>query len=100
MTNYEKGRRFEYRVRDLFRDHGFFVIRAAQSKPVDLVCVKNGKTILVECKTNKKAFGQKASLKLLKAVALSQAEIVLAYKENRKIRLLNAKTNDFCAIHD
>jgi Holliday junction resolvase len=48
--HYEKGRRFEWAVRDYLRSMGFLVIRAAASKPVDLVAVKDGKIYLVECK--------------------------------------------------
>ena len=51
MRGYAKGRRFEYRVRDAFLQNGYVVIRAAQSKPVDLVCLKEGKSVPVECKT-------------------------------------------------
>jgi Holliday junction resolvase len=40
----------EYVVRDMFRRRGWFVVRAAASKPVDLVCLKGGEVVLVECK--------------------------------------------------
>jgi DNA primase large subunit len=50
FVSYRKGRRLEYVVRDMFRRRGWFVVRAAASKPVDLVCLKGGKTVLVECK--------------------------------------------------
>jgi Holliday junction resolvase len=40
----------EYVVRDMFRRRGWFVVRAAASKPVDLVCLKSGAIALVECK--------------------------------------------------
>jgi Holliday junction resolvase len=49
-VNYRKGRRLEYVVRDMFRRRRWFVVRAAASKPVDLVCIKNGEIALVECK--------------------------------------------------
>jgi Holliday junction resolvase len=49
-VSYRKGRRLEYVVRDMFRRRGWFVVRAAASKPVDLVCLKNGEVVLVECK--------------------------------------------------
>jgi Holliday junction resolvase len=49
-VSYRKGRRLEYVVRDMFRRRGWFVVRAAASKPVDLVCIKNGEIALVECK--------------------------------------------------
>ena len=68
-TNYVKGRRFEYRVRDrLYKDGAVYIMRAAQSKgPVDLLVLwpveefktNNGITTvtsqrfpwLVQCKT-------------------------------------------------
>jgi hypothetical protein len=39
-VSYRKGRRLEYVVRDMFRRRGWFVVRAAASKPVDLVCLR------------------------------------------------------------
>ena len=94
MTNYEKGRRFEYRVRDLFKEHGFIVIRAAQSKPIDLVCLKNGKSVLVECKTTKRSLGKNGKKALLDMAKTSKAIPILAYKEKRKIKLFNVETNN------
>ena len=47
---YRSGRRFEYEVRDYFERRGWLVIRAARSRPVDLVCIKGGRAMLVECK--------------------------------------------------
>lgn len=97
MTKYEKGRRFEYRVRDIFKEHGFVVIRAARSKPVDLVCLKNGESILVECKINKSSLGKNGREELLNLAETSRAIPILAYREKRKVKLLNVKTNNsFC----
>lgn len=93
MTSYEKGRRFEYRVRDLFKEHGFVVIRAAQSKPVDLVCLKNRASILVECKIRKSSLGKNGKEELLHMAQISKAIPVLAYREKRKVKLLNLETN-------
>jgi Holliday junction resolvase len=93
MTNYEKGRRFEYRVRDVFKRHGFVVIRAAQSKPIDLVCLKDGKSILVECKVNKSSLGRNGRKELLSMAKTSKAVPVLAYREKRKVKLLNVETS-------
>ena len=94
MTKYEKGRRFEYRVRDLFKEHGFVVIRAAQSKPIDLVCLKNGTSILVECKIRKSSLGKNGKEMLLNMAQISKAIPVLAYREKRKVKLMNIETND------
>ncbi|MEM4407194.1 MAG: restriction endonuclease [Candidatus Caldarchaeum sp.] len=52
--SYRKGRRLEYAVRDIFRRRGWLVVRAAASKPMDLVCMKKGRTVLVECKYNRR----------------------------------------------
>ena len=60
---YTKGRRFEYKVRDELRKLGFAVYRTSRSSglgwqreknevPVDLIAIKNGKCILVECKSD------------------------------------------------
>lgn len=49
---YRLGRQFEYHVRDLFRKHGFVVLRSAGSKTIiDLIAVsKEVGTIFVQCK--------------------------------------------------
>ena len=65
MSSYVKGRRFEYHVRDLFKEQGYVVIRATRSKPVDLVCLKDGRAFLAECKTRKPDFGRIEREKLL-----------------------------------
>jgi hypothetical protein len=49
-VSYRRGRRLKYVVRDMFRRRGCFVVRAAASKPVDLVCLRGGEVVLVECK--------------------------------------------------
>lgn len=51
MTNYSQGRAFEYAVRDVLTDQGFYVMRSAGSKTkVDLVAIKGGQIALVQCK--------------------------------------------------
>jgi Holliday junction resolvase len=45
-----KGRYFEQRVKELLLKKGYFVVRCAASKPCDLVAIKDGETILIECK--------------------------------------------------
>mgnify|MGYP000005725244 CR=1 FL=1 len=49
--NYRKGRRFEYRCRDIFRKYGYVCDRKAASSPYDLLVQRDGKIVfLVECK--------------------------------------------------
>jgi len=49
-TNYERGRDFEYRVKRSLEALGWVVVRAAASRPVDLVAVRAGRVVFVECK--------------------------------------------------
>jgi len=48
---YGLGRSFEYRVRDKLSTAGFFVVRSPQSRsPADLIALKKGLILLVQCK--------------------------------------------------
>jgi len=89
LSNYEAGRRLEYRVRDLFRRNGFFVVRAAQSKPIDLVCLRNGKPVLVECKAGSSFLGEQRKRELVALARLTGAAVVLARRRHRKVELTN-----------
>lgn len=60
-SSYVKGRSFEYNVRAKFAKHGYLSIRASSSRgtpksqpPIDIIVIKDGKTIAVECKKRKK----------------------------------------------
>jgi HJR/Mrr/RecB family endonuclease len=68
-SSYVKGRKFEYTVRAKFAKHGYLSIRASSSKgtpkgqqPLDIVAVKDGKMIMVECKMQR----EKITLQLLR----------------------------------
>jgi Holliday junction resolvase len=93
MSRYAKGRRFEYRVRDFLRRRGYIVIRAAQSKPIDLVCLKANKILLVECKTEKSTLSKSKKTELLKLAEASGALLVLAHRKKRTIELIDVKTD-------
>ena len=50
-TKYRIGRDFEYRVRDSLRRDGFFVMRSPASRsPIDLVAIKPGLVLFIQCK--------------------------------------------------
>ena len=89
MSNYEIGRRLEYRVRDLFKRNGFFVVRAAQSKPIDLVCLRQGRSILVECKAGRSFLGKDKREELLEVARQTGASIVVARRRRRRLELTN-----------
>lgn len=92
MSNYEIGRRLEYRIRDLFRSNGYFVVRAAQSKPIDLVCLRNGRSVLVECKAGRSFLGKERKRELLDLAKQAGASIVLARRRRRLVELTDLES--------
>ena len=92
MSNYEVGRRLEYRIRDLFRRNGYFVVRAAQSKPIDLVCLRNGRSVLVECKAGRSFLGRERKRELLELAKQAGASIVLARRRRRAVELTDLES--------
>jgi len=54
MTRYQKGRRLEYRVKELLEREGYFVIRSSGSHtPVDIVAINESEVVLIQCCTKK-----------------------------------------------
>jgi hypothetical protein len=50
---YRRGKRFEDRTGLHLLENGYFVVRAGGSRgPADLVAVKHGQVLLVQCKTS------------------------------------------------
>jgi len=50
---YKRGKEFEYRVRDYFKDQGYFVLRSPRSGgPIDLVAIKQGEVLFIQCKSS------------------------------------------------
>ncbi|OLB72725.1 hypothetical protein AUI06_00385 [archaeon 13_2_20CM_2_52_21] len=92
MSNYEVGRRLEYRIRDLFRRNGYFVIRAAQSKPIDLVCLRNGRSVLVECKAGSSFLGKERRRELLNLAKQAGAAVILAKRKRRIVELIDLES--------
>lgn len=53
MSNYRKGADLERAAAKVLIGNGYLVIRSAGSKsPVDLVALKRGETVLVQCKVD------------------------------------------------
>ncbi|MGM0687845.1 MAG: hypothetical protein ACQET3_12800 [Promethearchaeati archaeon] len=51
MSNYEKGRRAEYYIRDKLREKGYFCERMASSKPFDLLASDQYDSFAIEVKS-------------------------------------------------
>ena len=92
MSNYETGRRLEYRIRDLFRRNGYFVVRAAQSKPIDLVCLRSGRSVLVECKAGSSFLGKERKKELLDLAKQAGAPVVIARRKRRRVELTDLES--------
>jgi Holliday junction resolvase len=82
----------EYRIRDLFRKNGYFVVRAAQSKPIDLVCLRNGRSVLVECKAGSSFLGKERKRELLDLAKQAGSAVVLARRRLRRVELTDLES--------
>lgn len=84
MTNYTRGRAFEYAVRDKLIDAGWYCLRAAGSHGVaDLWAMKRGVCAWVQCKSGKEASNKEA--KALYDLATHYGGVpVLAERTGRK----------------
>lgn len=79
--NYAKGRNFEYETRDHLRLMGYEVIRSAGSKTkVDLVAIKPGQILLVQCKLPGSPVSREAWNMLVTLAARGGALPILAKK--------------------
>jgi Holliday junction resolvase len=100
MTNYNRGRAFEYKVRDLFRESGYYVIRSAGSKGIaDLVAIKNesgwsmNETCFIQCKKSGKLNGIEKKDMIDLCSKLAVTPILARYKE-KKIELIELRENE------
>jgi Holliday junction resolvase len=50
-STHQQGRQLEYAVRRRLKTHGYVVFRCAGSRPIDLIAMKGGTILLIECKT-------------------------------------------------
>jgi len=86
MSSYRKGRRFEYRVRDSLEREGFFVARQTRSAFPDLIAIKKGKALLIECKVDKRHFTKREREELRALAERLGVEARLYWREGRKLK--------------
>lgn len=90
MTNrYRSGRDFEYEVRDQLTDDGYWVTRAAGSKTkVDLIAIKAGQVLLVQCKRDGRISpAERAEVLRIAALLPAVAVPILAHRLTRPARV-------------
>jgi predicted transcriptional regulator/Holliday junction resolvase-like predicted endonuclease len=84
MNPYKKGRYFEYRVRDFLKQKGYWILRSPRSQGIaDLVAIKKGEVLLIQCKTYKYGLKNAEKEKLVEIARSIGAEPYLAYRERR-----------------
>lgn len=90
MTNYDRGRAFEYDTRDRLVGDGYWVMRSAGSKgKVDILAIKDGHTLFVQCKADGKCSPAERA-ELLRIAALIDGLPIVAYRDRGvRFRLLN-----------
>lgn len=90
MSRYDGGADLERAAKKLLEDNGYYVIRSAGSKgAVDLVALKPGEVLLVQCKTD--GYVTPAERIVLRKLALSVVATALVacwYKPGRAARVV------------
>lgn len=86
---YKRGRAFEYRTKEHFKRHGYFIMRSPRSgSPVDLVAIRKGEALFIQCKTYKGHFTDKERIELIELSESVGAIPLLVYKEKKTRRLV------------
>ena len=90
MTRYQDGTRFEHVVRHYLEQEGYWCTRSAGSKTkIDLVAIKVGQILLVQCKRDGKCSpAERVAIVALAACLPSVAVPVLAWKRLRDATVL------------
>lgn len=81
---YKKGRRFEYRIRNYFKARNFYVLRSPASQgPADLVAIKKGLILLIQCKSSSSVMGSLKEKEELSKLSESIGALpILAYRKS------------------
>ena len=86
MTNYTRGRQFEYRTKKKLEAEGWVVFRSAGShSPADLIALRTGEVMLVQCKGYEGKVAHVEREKLLLLANELGVRAVLAQKQGRKL---------------
>lgn len=82
--SYKRGRAFEYKVKQFLTEQGYFVVRAAKSAFPDLVAIRNGKVVLVECKLDGR-LSIDEKIRFIEIGEITNAGCMLAFNEKKGI---------------
>lgn len=104
VSQYNRGRSFEYRVKQLYEKHGWFVIRSAGSKGIaDLVAIApDGMEIhFIQCKKNGTISKQEKEILTATAYKYNALPILASRGKNgRGIALYLVSLNGKTELHE
>lgn len=111
MTRYEKGANFERELVNKFYEHGWAAMRAAGSGSImapDVIGMKNGKIVVIECKATKKdRLSLKdaiLSMKRISEISGARAYIAVKFHKERArffdVQKLLSKKNFTISLND
>ena len=81
---YQIGRAFEYRCRDALRARGYVVFRSPRSlSAADLVALRAGTILMIQCKTRRDSMTKKERLELLAMARAAGGRAVFAWRGRR-----------------
>ena len=61
--NYVRGRNFEYEIKKILTEKGYFCVRSASSKTCsDLICLNDKEVLLIQAKRSKKPISDRSIL--------------------------------------
>lgn len=83
MSRKRRGINFERRVKKYLEDRGWFAVRCAGSKPVDVIAMRKGEVRIIECKINGK-IDPETRRNLERIEKLTNFPVFLAYREGRE----------------
>jgi len=75
----------EYKVRDILKTKGYFVVRQAKSTFPDLVALKGNEIVFIECKVNK-YLSRKEKEKIKEIKEKVKCKFLVAYNDKGKVK--------------
>jgi len=93
LKPYKRGYHFERRVLKILEGLGYWVARQAKSSFPDLIAIKRDKILLVECKVDRRSLSRRERELMLSLAEKLSAIPLLAYREKRRVILLDLRVN-------
>jgi len=95
MSRYSQGANFERRVAKDLAEQGWFVVRSAGShSPVDLIGLRQGEIILIQCKTDRR-ISKVAKAQLSALANENQCQAKVAWRDGKNIQFMEINDDNY-----